>query len=75
MQIGISHLIYLLIPVSIIAYLLVIKKNILGLHIYTSINIALIVHNYYINDYMQMALMITYTILSIYGIYKWRGYE
>lgn len=71
MQIGISLFIYSIIPVSLIAYFLMIKKNIIGLYIYVGVNILLAIYNYRIGSCVQMLLMIMYTILSLYGIHKW----
>lgn len=71
MQIGISLFIYSIIPISLVAYYLTIKKNIIGLYIYMGINILLSIYNYNIGSWVQMLLMIMYTILSLYGIHKW----
>ena len=64
---------YSIIPISIIAYILILKRNVIGIWFYLFIDSFLIYYNYNIGDQLQMFLMIAFTILSIIGIWIWKN--
>jgi len=56
---------------SIIGYIYVARKNILGFFIWLPANFIWILHFYLIKDFYATGLFTFYFFTSIYGIYKW----